>query len=131
MEVNLPDVVAEVSAAFAGYEAALMANDVDKLNAYFWDDALVVRYGVQEELYGWEDIAAYRRARPAAAQRDLIRTQITTYGSDTATAVTEYHEHGAAQVGRQSQTWVRISDNWQIVNAHVSLPPVPGSTEQI
>ncbi len=130
-EVNLPDVLDEVTAVFATYERALMDNDVDQLNTLFWRDSATVRYGVREELYGWDAVSAYRRARPPAPTRELIRTRITTFGRDTAVAVTEYLEQDAPQIGRQSQTWVRMPDGWRIVSAHVSLPPVPGSTEQI
>lgn len=130
-EVNQPDVVHEVTEAFLAYERALMSNDVEALNDAFWDSPETVRYGVREELYGWSAIAAYRRARPPATPRELLRTRITTFGLDTAVAVTEYLEHGAPQVGRQTQTWVRLASGWRIVSAHVSLPPRPGSTDQI
>jgi ketosteroid isomerase-like protein len=130
-EVDRPDVVREVTAAFREYEAALMANDVDALNRFFWDDDATVRFGVLENLYGWAAIAEYRRGRPPASQRRLHRTRITTFGPDTGLAVTEYEEENAAQVGRQTQVWVRLEGSWRIVSAHVSLPPLPGTTEQI
>lgn len=129
--VDVPAAVREVTAAFEAYEAALMANDVEALCGFFWDDERTVRFGVAEELYGWEEIARYRRARPPARRRVLLHTRITTFGQDTAVAVTEYLEDGAAQVGRQSQTWVRLAEGWRIVSAHVSLPPLPGTTDQI
>lgn len=131
LEVDLPDVVAEVTAAFGDYERALMSNDVETINALFWNDPATVRFGVREELYGWAAVAAYRRGRPPAASRELLRTRITTFGPDTAVVVTEYFEEGARQIGRQTQTWVRLDVGWRIVNAHVSLPPLPGSTDQI
>ncbi|MEJ7773991.1 MAG: oxalurate catabolism protein HpxZ [Nocardioidaceae bacterium] len=131
LEVDLPEVVAEVTAAFRHYERALMSNDVETLNALFWDDPATVRFGVREELYGWTAVAAYRRGRPPAPPRELLRTRITTFGRDAAVAVTEYLEEGARQIGRQTQTWVRLDVGWRIVNAHVSLPPMPGSTDQI
>lgn len=131
LEVDLPDVVAEVTAAFGDYERALMSNDVETINALFWNDPATVRFGVREELYGWAAVAAYRRGRPPAASRELLRTRITTFGRDTAVVVTEYFEEGARQIGRQTQTWVRLDVGWRIVNAHVSLPPLPGSTDQI
>ena len=131
IEVNLPDVTAEVTAAFRGYERALMSNDVEMLNQLFWNDPATVRFGVHEELYGWQAVAEYRRGRPPAASRRLLETRITTFGRNAAVAVTEYLEYGARQVGRQSQTWVRMDEGWRIVHAHVSLPPPPGSTEQI
>lgn len=131
LEVDLPDVVAEVTEAFRGYESALMRNDVERLNGLFWNDPATVRFGVCEELYGWAAVAEYRRGRPPAAHRQLFRTRITTFGRDAAVAATEYLEEGARQIGRQSQTWIRMDVGWRIVNAHVSLPPLPGSTDQI
>lgn len=130
-EVDQPVVVAEVTDAFQAYERALMSNDVEALNAFFRDDPATVRFGVREELYGWEAVAEYRRGRPPARPRQLSRTQIMTFGRDFAVAVTEYLEDGARQPGRQSQTWVRTDSGWRIVHAHVSLQPLPGSTEQI
>lgn len=129
--VNVPRVLAQATQAFHDYEAALMANDVDTLNELFWRSESTVRFGVLENLYGWEEIARYRRERLPAVQRRLHRTCITTFGEDTAVAVTEYDERGAAQVGRQTQVWVRLDGDWRIVSAHVSLPPVTGTTEQI
>lgn len=130
-DVNHPDTVAEVTTAFREYEEALMANDVDTLNRLFWDDGSTVRFGVLENLYGWEEIAEYRRARQPASPRRLMRTSITTFGFDTGVAVTEYEEENALQVGRQTQVWVRLEGSWRIVSAHVSLPPMPGTTDQI
>lgn len=130
-DVNVPDVVAQVATVFQKYEAALMSNDVETLNTLFWDDESTVRFGVREELYGWDAIADYRRHRAPAPARELRHTRITTYGQDMATVVTEYLEQGARQVGRQSQTWVRFDAGWRIVHAHVSLPALPGTTDQI
>lgn len=130
-EVDRPEVVIEVTAAFDAYERALMSNDVETLNDFFRDARATVRFGVREELYGWQSVAEYRRGRPPAPSRQLSRTQITTFGRDFAVAITEYLEDGAPQHGRQSQTWVRTEGGWRIVHAHVSLQPLPGSTEQI
>jgi ketosteroid isomerase-like protein len=121
MEINRTDVVDEVRSAFAAYEASLMANDVEALDRFFWDDALVVRYGVGENLYGAEAIAAYRRSCSPPGPRELRATVITTFGRDFGVASTEYRSHDTAATGRQSQTWVRLADGWRIVAAHVSL----------
>lgn len=121
MELNRPDVHAEVSAAFERYEKALTMNDVATLDALFHDDASTIRYGIGENLYGFEEIAAFRAARPAKGlQRTLSRTVITTYGEDFATAMTLFHRSVDA-IGRQSQTWVRFPEGWRIVAAHVSV----------
>ena len=123
MEINIPDVLAEVTAAFARYETALVANDVPMLEALFRDSPRTIRYGVGENLYGMDAIRAFRRARPSVGlARDLLRTEITTYGRDLATANTMFtRESAPGKVGRQSQAWVRFEDGWFVVSAHVSL----------
>ena len=124
--VNLPEVLAEVTAVFARYEDALVHNRVDELDQLFWSSELTVRYGVGENLHGIEAIRAFRRARPALGlARSLENTVITTYGRDFATAMTEYRRCGSDHVGRQSQTWVRFTDGWRVVAAHVSLLATP------
>ena len=123
MEINLPDVVAEVEAAFARYEAALISNDVPVLDSCFWDSPQVIRYGMGENLYGAAEIAAFRAARPSVGlMRTLSRTVITTFGRDYATASTQFHRESApGKIGRQMQTWVRLPEGWRVVAAHVSL----------
>lgn len=123
MDVNLPAVLAEVQAAFDRYEAALTGNDVATLDALFWDDALVIRYGMAENLHGAGEIAAFRAARPSVGlSRSLSRTTITSFGQDFATASTLFHRVTApGKVGRQMQSWVRMPPGWRVVAAHVSL----------
>jgi hypothetical protein len=122
MIVNEPAIVAEVTAEFERYEAALMGNDIATLDALFWNSPLTLRYGVGERLYGYDAIAAFRTGRAGGSpQRVLAKTVITTFGQDFATANTEFHRAGEARVGRQSQTWVRTANGWRIVSAHVSL----------
>jgi hypothetical protein len=123
MEIDLPDVVAEVTAEFERYEQALVTNDVAALDKFFRDDPRTVRYGVNENLYGYTEIAAFRAARsPVALGRKLSRTLITTYGRDVAVASTLYERPSApGRIGRQMQTWVRFPEGWRVVAAHVSL----------
>ena len=123
MHVDLPEVVAEVRAAIARYEKALVTNDVDTLNVLFHKDERTVRYGMQENLYGHEEVAAFRAARsPIGLDRTRSRTVITTYGRDFAVASTLFHRQTlAGKVGRQMQTWVRFAQGWRIVAAHVSV----------
>jgi hypothetical protein len=122
MDINLPDVHAEVSAVFARYEVALVANDTAVLDELFWPSPHTVRYGVAENLYGIDEVRAFRAARPAQGlARSLQRTVITTYGRDAATAMTEFRREGGHKLGRQSQTWVRLPEGWRVVAAHVSL----------
>ena len=129
MEIDLPEVKAEVEAVFAEYERALVTNDVATLDALFWASAATVRYGPAESLYGRDEILAFRKARPAAGlDRTLRRTVITTFGRDMATANTEFVRQGTDRIGRQSQTWVRMAEGWRIVAAHVSLRP-PGPAD--
>lgn len=121
-EINLPEVVAEVTAAFMRYEAALTSNDVAVLDELFWNNPNTLRYGVGENLVGYEAIREFRLARPAKGlERDLINTVITTYGRDYATANTEFTRKGETRIGRQSHTWLRLPQGWRIVAAHVSL----------
>ena len=124
-EINIPEVVAEVSAAFERYENALMENDVAVLNELFWVSPLTLRYGIAENLYGHEQIAAYRGTRSALA-RTRSNIVITIFGRDFATANTEFWRDSVpGKVGRQSQTWVRTADGWRVVAAHVSFIDIP------
>lgn len=130
MEINLPDVVAEVTAMFQQYEKALVGNDVEALNVLFRDDPRTIRYGATENLYGYSEIKSFRAARsPVALGRTLSKTVITTYGRDFAVAATLYERPSApGRIGRQMQTWVRFPEGWRVVAAHVSLmdPPKAG-----
>lgn len=131
--IDLPDVRAEVEAAFAEYEAALVANDVAALDRLFLDAPTTIRYGTAENLYGYAEIAAFRAARaPAGLARRLERTVITTYGRDAAVASTLFRRDGApGRIGRQMQTWVRTADGWKVAAAHVSVidqPAPPGQS---
>jgi hypothetical protein len=123
MEIDLPEVVAEVKREFERYERALMSNDVALLDALFRDDPRTIRYGGAENLYGYEEIKSFRSARsPAGLARTLSKTVITTYGRDVAMASTLFHRASApGKVGRQMQTWVRFPEGWRVVAAHVSM----------
>jgi len=121
-EINLPEVVSEVWAVFDRYERALLANNVPILEELFWRASLTVRYGVGESLHGWDAISAFRRARQTGPfRRTLVRTVITTFDRDFATADTEYLRDDHDHMGRESKTLVRMGDDWRIVSAHVSL----------
>ena len=123
MQIDIPDVKAEVEAAFARYEEALVTNDVATLEALFWDDGRTIRYGIGENLYGMDEIRAFRRARsPVGLMRRTDRTVITTFGRDFATASTLfYRDNAAGKVGRQQQSWARLAEGWRIVAAQVSV----------
>jgi hypothetical protein len=123
METDLPEVVAEVTAAFERYEKALVSNDVATLDALFHDDARTIRYGGAENLYGYAEIMAFRAARsPAGLARTLSKTVISTYGREFAVASTLFHRASApGKIGRQMQTWVRFPEGWRVVAAHVSV----------
>jgi hypothetical protein len=122
MQINLPDVLIEVTAAFARYEQALVGNDVAVLDELFWNSPHTLRYGATENLYGYDAICAFRAARPAQGlARTVLKTVITTYGRDFATANIEFDRANSARPGRQSQTWMRTPEGWRVVAAHVSL----------
>src|SRR5580765_3491136 len=121
MEIDIPEVVAEVRREFERYERALVTNDVALLDALFRDDPRTIRYGGAEILYGHEEIRAFRAARPSVGlARTLSRTVITTYGRDFAVASTLYDRPSfPGKIGRQMQTWVRFPEGWRVVAAHV------------
>lgn len=127
MDINLPEIVAEVTAEFQRYETALVTNDVLTLDAIFADDPRTIRYGIGENLYGYAEIAAFRAGRsPLNLARRLDRTVITTFGRDCATASTLFYREGATgRVGRQMQTWARMPEGWRVVAAHVSIIEEP------
>lgn len=123
LEIDLPAVLAEVRAVFARYEEALVTNDVATLEALFWDDPRTIRYGATENLHGMDEIRAFRRARaPVGLAREIERTTITTFGRDFATATILFRRDNApGKVGRQMQSWVRMTDGWRVVAAQVSV----------
>src|SRR5947199_8464158 len=127
MQVDLPDVLAEVTAQFERYEQALVANDVGVLDELFRADNRTLRYGIGENLYGYDAIMAFRAARsPVGLMRRTAKTVITSYGRDTAVASTLFYRDTApGRVGRQMQTWVRFPEGWRIVAAHVSIVDEP------
>jgi hypothetical protein len=127
MDIDLPDVLAEVTAQFARYEQALVTNDVATLDQLFRNDSRTLRYGIGENLYGYSEIMAFRAARsPAGLMRRTARTVITTYGRDAAVASTLfYRDTVPGRVGRQMQTWMRFPEGWRIVAAHVSIIDEP------
>src|ERR1700732_2911723 len=133
MQVELPDVLAEVTAQFARYENALVSNDVAVLGELFRADTRTLRYGIGENLYGHDALMAFRAAlSPVGLRRKTAKTVITTYGRDTAVASTLfYRETAPGRVGRQMQTWVRFAEGWKIVAAHVSIIDEPGSSKDM
>jgi hypothetical protein len=125
-EINIPEIVEEVTAAFMRYEKALTGNDVDVLDELFLDSPLTLRYGVTENLHSYDEIKAFRAGRPSAGlEREIYNTRITTYGRDFATANTEFKRKTSTRTGRQSQTWIRTAEGWRVVSAHVSLLQEP------
>ena len=127
MQIDIPEVVAEVRAAFERYEMALVANDVATLDEMFRNDPRTIRYGATENLYGYKEIEAFRAGRPSTGlARTLSRTVITTFGRHFATASTLFHRPAApGKVGRMTQTWVRFEDGWHVVVGHVSIIDEP------
>ena len=122
MHINLPEIVHEVTTQFARYEDALVNNKTDVLDELFWNSPQTLRYGATENLYGFDAIQAFRAGRPAQGlMRVVLKTVITTYGNDFATANIEFQRAGSTRPGRQSQTWLRTPDGWRVVAAHVSL----------
>lgn len=120
--IDRPAIVNEVSDAFYRYEQALITNDIAVLDELFWSDPRTIRYGASENLYGIDEIRAFRNARTSQGlDRLLQNTTITTYGDDMAVASTEFTREGSDKIGRQMQTWVKFPYGWRIVAAHVSV----------
>ncbi len=122
MILNDPTVLAEVTDAVDAYETALMDNDVAALDGAFWNSPHTVRLGVAENLYGFDEIAAFRVGRAGGSPpRTRLRTEITTFGADFAIAHVEFRRDDTGRIGRQSQTWIRTPQGWKVASAHVSL----------
>jgi AtzH-like/1-carboxybiuret hydrolase subunit AtzG-like len=123
LPVNDPAVVAEFSALHEEYETALVSNDVEKLTQFFWNSPLALRFGVRENLYGAEEIEAFRKARsPAGLNRDIFNVKIVTFGDDCGVVTLEFRRQSSGvPKGRQSQVWRKFPEGWKIVSAHVSL----------
>jgi len=127
MQINDAATVAELRELYPLYETALVENDVETLTAMFWASSLAVRLGVGENLWGVDEIEAFRKSRPAVGlARRMVRLDIVTFGTDYGSVVLEFERDGAAGLvrGRQSQVWVRLEEGWRIVSAHVSVLPV-------
>ena len=121
-DINIPEVLDDVTAAFYRYEDALVNNRVEVLDELFLDSPHTLRYGATENLYGYREIQAFRAGRPSKGlERELLRVVITSYGHDFATANCEFQRVGSSATGRQSQTWMRTAQGWRVVAAHVSL----------
>lgn len=126
-QLNLPEVLAEVEAVFDRYERALVSNDVAVLDELFWNHPMTLRFGATENLWSYDEIAAFRAARPSIGlQRRILRKVIQTFGRDVATASVQFEREGRpGWIGRQQQTWVRTADGWRVVAAHVSFMGLP------
>ena len=122
MNINQPDTLHDLQVQFDRYEKALCSNDLPVLDELFWESPHTLRYGAGENLYGIDEIRAFRDARPSnGLNRDVLRTHITTFGTDFATTQIEFQRHGSDRIGRQTQSWVRMPDGWRVVSAHVSM----------
>jgi hypothetical protein len=124
--INDPEVIAELRALYLRYEEALVSNDVDTLMSMFWTGPEVMRFGVTENLYGPEELAAFRKGRSAAnLVRTITRLDVVSFGLDFASITLEFERSSASGTvrGRQSQIWVRLPEGWRIVSAHISLLP--------
>jgi ketosteroid isomerase-like protein len=129
LEINIPEVVAEVTEAFQRYESALVNNDVAVLDTLFWNSPKTLRFGIGENLYGYDAIASFRSSRPSInLTRELKHTVIVSYGRDLATANTEFQRDGSKLTGRQSHVWLRTEQGWRIAAAHVSLMHAPAAS---
>lgn len=125
MEINRPDVLAEVEAAYRRYEDALLTADAKTLDGLFWDDPRLIRFGAGDIQYGHDAVAALNARRRLNPERVLVDTIVTTFGNDFATATTLYTDVPEGQIGRQMQSWARTAEGWRVVAAHVSVIDMP------
>ena len=126
MQINDPATVAELLELYPRYEAALVSNDVETLTAMFWASPYAIRLGAGENLYGVDEIEAFRKSRPAInLARSMVRLEIVAFGTDFGSITLEFERDSPGGVvrGRQSQVWVRLPEGWRIVSAHVSILP--------
>ena len=126
MNINDPEIVAELQALYPKYEAALMANDAATLTQMFWASPYAMRFGVTENLYGIEEIEAFRKSRPPTNLARIVRRlDVVTFGRDLGCVTLEFERTANGKIisGRQSQVWVRLPEGWRIVSAHVSVLP--------
>jgi hypothetical protein len=126
VQINDPDVVAELKSLHERYETALVTNDVATLTSFFWDSPHALRFGVGESLYGAAEIEAFRKARsPAGLEREVFSLRIVSFGTDCGIVTLEFHRtvSGGRRDGRQTQVWRKFPNGWKIVSAHVSLVP--------
>ncbi len=126
IEINDAATIAELAELYPKYEEALVTNDLATLTAMFWSAPEVMRFGVSENLYGIEELEAFRRGRsPLNLARRVIRLDIVSFGKDFGSITLEFEResNGNTVHGRQSQSWVRLPEGWRIVAAHVSLLP--------
>ena len=124
MPINDPEIVNELTGVFHAYEQALMRNDLAALDAFFWDDARVTRYGIADRQFGIDELRQYRSSTPAPTfTRTLHHLRINTFGRDMGSAQVEFVRTDTRLRGFQSQCWVRLSGQWKIVAAHVSMIP--------
>ena len=124
MQINDPEVIAELRTLYPLYESALINNDVSTLTRMFWASTYAIRFGAGENLYGVDEIEAFRKSRPAAnLARRAIRLEIVSFGKDFGSITLEFERDTPAGLvrGRQSQVWVRMDEGWRIVSAHVSI----------
>ena len=121
LQINLPIPLAELNHAFDLYEDALIRTKVDVLDTLFWNSSLTLRYGAKENLLGYEQIKAFRAARPGVGlMRDIVDRHIVTFGDAMGVANVTFKRQSEARIGRQSQTWIKFTEGWRVVSAHVS-----------
>jgi hypothetical protein len=124
-DINHSEIVQEVTRVFLDYEGALMRNDVQALNEFFWDHGAVTRYGIADKQLGHSALVAYRKTVPPPDfKRSLHDVRITAFGPDVAVAMCEFKRTDTTLHGFQTQTWVRMARGWKIVSAHVSMVPL-------
>lgn len=120
MQINKSKIVTEIEEQVMRYEKALVNNEIAVLNELFWHSEHTVRLGGSENLFGFDAIAQFRSNRSTKGlDRVVEKVSVSTFGEQLACAHVIFSRPGQP-LGRQSQTWVKIDQQWRIVSAHVS-----------
>lgn len=109
--------------AFWAYERALMANDLEALDALFAPGPLTLRGDAGGLLVGHDAISEFRSGRGGSPQRRILAVEVRVV-SDSAALVVAVTAPLSGGRGQQTQLWKRLPDTgaWVVEAAHVSLP---------
>ncbi|WP_296195374.1 AtzH-like domain-containing protein [uncultured Microbacterium sp.] len=114
-----PAIPAELRAAFDTYEAAILTNDLDVLDASFAPGAQTLRGDAAGLLVGHDAISAFRGVRGGVPRRTIERIEYRPLGDGVALLVS-ISRYAGGGTGLQTQVWELIDGRWLITAAHVT-----------